>query len=725
MSKPLVHIIFIFLILSNVLEAQERSYVKTLFENSPMPEVYFFSKVEYTGGSWVKNLDAKLPVSQGIWFTPKNALEVEYLSSENGSWSVEIFYDDIRGIDQFVSSKVLSFWLFIPSNETIFSLPNLSLIVNKNEISKTVVLNKFFSEKSVKQWFQVKVPLEKFDIQVSLNDVIGIRFAQSDVSSTTNSFLIDQIEFIPEKTSDVIKQQPKLISAKGFEKHIDLSWEPIKDSAVKYVKIHRKTEGNSEFECVGIQSPWISGYSDFVGESNENFSYKISFLNGDYQEALSSNSLSSKTRVMTDEELLDMVQEAHLRYYWDGAQPHSGLALENIPGRTTMIATGASGFGIMAIIAGVHRGYISREDAVERFLKITRYLKIADRFHGVFPHFLDGETGKVVPFFGSRDNGADLVETSFLMQGLLVAKSYFDTNNLKEKEIRDNITQLWEEVEWDWFRQESSSDFLTWHWSPDQAWTIDHQLIGWNETMITYFLAIASPQHSVPPSMYYSGWGSKSEKAQQYRINWGQTKDGSMYTNGNTYYGIELPVGVSNGGPLFFTHYSYFGLDPHQLTDAYTNYFENNQNIAKINHQYAIANPKKHKAYGYDFWGLTASDGPFRYSADEANEANDYGKITPTGALASFPYTPEASMKTLKNFYTNYGEELYGFYGFYDAIALDDYWRSPLYMGLNQAPIVIMIENYRSGLIWKLFMENEDIQNGLKKLNQETEKIKK
>jgi hypothetical protein len=396
------------------------------------------------------------------------------------------------------------------------------------------------------------------------------------------------------------------------------------------------------------------------------------------------------------------------------------MAKENIPGRQNMIASGASGFGIMALIVGTERGFISRDESVARFVKIVGFLEKAETFHGAYPHFIDGPTGKVEPFFGNRDNGADLVETSFLMQGLLAARQYFAGENDQEKYIRDKITAIWENVEWDWFRKTPDSKFLYWHWSPDQEWIINHNLIGWNETMVTYLLSIASPTHPVPASMYYSGWANQDKTGQEYRSAWGQTKEGSMYSNGNTYFGIKLDVGVSNGGPLFFTHYSYMGYDPHFITDRYTNYFVNNQNIAKINHRYCVQNPNNYKGYGDDAWGLTASDGPFDYSADEPNTRQDHGKLTPTGALGSFPYTPEESMKALKNYYYNHGKFLWGEFGFKDAFDLTHNWCSEIYMGLNQAPMTVMIENYRTGLIWKLFMSNPEIQNGLKNLEKET-----
>jgi hypothetical protein len=425
---------------------------------------------------------------------------------------------------------------------------------------------------------------------------------------------------------------------------------------------------------------------------------------------------------MSEKELLDMVQEAHFRYYWEGAEPNSGLSLENIHGRRNMIASGASGFGIMALIAGTERGFITRDQSVERFERITSFLQKAEKFHGAFPHFIDGITGRVEPFFGKRDNGGDLVETSFLVQGLLSARKYFNRDNPKERTIRNRIDSIWKNIEWDWYRREENNPFLLWHWSPDQGWTINHKLIGWNETMITYFLAIASPSHGVPAGMYYSGWASQSEEAQRYRSAWGQTEEGKHYTNGNTYYGIHLPVGVSNGGPLFFIHYSFLGLDPRKMKDAYTDYFTNNRNIALINHRYCTENPEDHEGYGADAWGLTASDGLWGYSADEPVPHADHGKITPTGALASFPYTPEQSMQALKNYYRNYGHFLWGEYGFRDAFNLQENWCSEIFMGLNQAPVVVMIENHRSGLLWKLFMSHPDVQRGLEKIRAEVPK---
>ncbi len=515
--------------------------------------------------------------------------------------------------------------------------------------------------------------------------------------------------------AQTVNAAPAIKNAAGFARHVDISWQPVTDTAVKYVKIYRSEDGKN-FHAAGIQLPMIARYADYTGHEGKKYWYRISFLDYAYNESKLSDVVSASTRPMSDDELLTMLQEANFRYYWEGSEKTSGLSRENIPGRHNMIAMGASGFGMMAIIAGTERNFISRDRAIDRFTQIVNFLEKAETHHGVYPHFMDGPTAKTEPFFGQRDNGGDLVETAFLMQGLLTARAYFNRDHEKEKLIRDRITAIWKKTEWSWYRRFPDSKYLYWHWSPDQAWVINHKLIGWNETMVTYLLAIASPTFSIPGSMYYSGWASQEKEAQEYRKGWGQTADGSLYSNGKTYFGLPLDVGVSNGGPLFFVHYSFLGYDPHALNDKYTNYFRNNRQIALINHRYCMENPKGFAGYSDSCWGLTAADGPYNYSASEPVPWQDEGKLAPTGALASFPYTPEQSMKALKNYYYHYGKFLWGEYGFRDAFNLSQNWCSEIYMGLNQAPVTVMIENYRSGLLWKLFMSDPDIQNGLKRI---------
>lgn len=396
-------------------------------------------------------------------------------------------------------------------------------------------------------------------------------------------------------------------------------------------------------------------------------------------------------RISTDE-LLTKVQEHTFRYFWDFAHPVSGLARErNTSGET--VTTGGSGFGLMAIPVGIERGFISREEGCERAAKVVDFLATkADRFHGAFSHWLNGTSGKAIAF-STYDNGADLVETAFLMEGLLTLRAYFEKRDMAETNLRSAITALWEAVEWDHFTR-GGQNVLYWHWSPDYDWHMNMQIKGWNEALIVYVLAASSPTHRISKEVYDKGWAPGR--------------------NGKKFYDVTLPLGPDYGGPLFFAHYSFLGLDPRHLKDAYADYWEQNVAHAKINHSYCAANPKNKYGYSDRCWGLTASDIKGGYTA--SSPTNDRGTIAPTAALASMPYTPEESLAALEYFYYYLGNQLWGEYGFYDAFSLEERWFATSYIAIDQGPIVCMIENWRSGLLWDTFMKDPDICRGLDNL---------
>lgn len=400
------------------------------------------------------------------------------------------------------------------------------------------------------------------------------------------------------------------------------------------------------------------------------------------------------------DELLDIVQETTFNYFWDFAEPTSGLARERSQDDTyegqssRVIAMGASGFGISCYPVAVTRGWITKDEAIQRMKKVLTFLENADTYHGAFSHWYFGDTGKTRPFSG-QDDGGDMVETAFLMQGLLINRQYFSADNTDEKEIRDRITTLWEAVEWDWYTQGQKA--ITWHWSPNHGFAMNMNVGGWNEALIVYVLAAASPTHSIDKETYENGWAAN-----------GNIK------NGNTFLGHTLPLGPDFGGPMFFAHYSFIGLDPRGLEDQYANYFEQNKAHALINYAYCKSNPKGYKGYGGDSWGLTASDNHLGYGAQ--SPTNDLGVISPTAALASFPYTPEESTKALEYFYYKQKSKLWGKYGFYDAFSEQENWYSDGYIGIDQGPIIAMIENYRTQQLWTLFMKDQEVKDGLTKL---------
>jgi len=409
--------------------------------------------------------------------------------------------------------------------------------------------------------------------------------------------------------------------------------------------------------------------------------------------------------VFEDSTKLDVIQKQTINYFWEGAEPNSGLARERIhmdnvyptsPKNT--VTTGGSGFGLMAILVGIERGFISREDALNRYFKILDFLEKADRFHGAWPHWMVGETGKVLPF-SKKDNGGDLVETAFLMQGLLTVSEYFKNGSEKEQELVNRIDKLWKEVEWDWYTK--GEDVLYWHWSPEYNWEMNFPVGGYNECLIMYILAASSPTHPISKSVYEKGWARNGAIVSKDSL-YGEALVLDYYEHDDT------PV-----GPLFWAHYSYLGLNPKGLSDQYADYWKLTQNQAKIHYKYALDNPKNFKGYGEDLWGLTSSYSMKGYA--NHRPGNDLGVISPTAALSSFPYMPKESMQVLKNLYKNH-DSLIGYYGPYDAFSLQNNWFLPRYLAIDQGPIPVMIENYRTGLLWNLFMKNEDVLNGLNNL---------
>ena len=402
-----------------------------------------------------------------------------------------------------------------------------------------------------------------------------------------------------------------------------------------------------------------------------------------------------KFPAISDDNLLTLVQQNTFEYFREYAHPVSGMARERL-GSGETVTTGGTGFGLMALLAGIERGFITREQGFQRLNTTVNFLsEKADRFHGVFPHWLNGTTGKTIAF-STKDNGADLIETSFLIAGLLTVQSYFASGNAAEKAMCTRIQQLWEGVEWTWF-QKNNEPRLYWHWSPDYGWDMNMPITGWNEGLITYVLATASPTFPIAKNVYSEGWA----------------RNGAM-KNGNKFYDFTLPLGENRGGPLFFAHYSFLGLDPRNLADEYANYWQQNTAHAKINYSYCVSNPFGYFGYSSSCWGLTASDIPNGYTA--SSPANDRGTIAPTAALASFPYTPDESMRALHFYYYVLGDKLWGEYGFRDAFNLSSQWFANSYLAIDQGPIVVMIENYRSHLLWNLFMQRDDIQKGLTKL---------
>ncbi|MGN6194324.1 MAG: glucoamylase family protein [Ginsengibacter sp.] len=424
-----------------------------------------------------------------------------------------------------------------------------------------------------------------------------------------------------------------------------------------------------------------------------------------------SGKISAKTNVVRNDQtetdsLLTLIQRQTFEYFWNGAEPNSGMAAERInmngiypENDKNVVTSGGSGFGVMAILVGIKRGFITKEQGLQRLEKIVSFLEKADRFHGAWPHWMYGTTGRVKPF-SPKDDGGDLVETAFMIQGLLTVRQYYLNGNSEEKKLATRIDKLWKEVDWNWYR--NGQNVLYWHWSPDYGWQMNFPVHGYNECLILYILAASSPAHGVPAEVYHEGWAQN-----------GKIKSLSEH------FGYELQlhhIGAPNGGPLFWAHYSYLGLDPNGLKDEYADYWKENTDQALINYSWCVQNPLHYKGYGPDSWGLTSSYSIKGYAGHAPSEERDLGVIAPTAAISSIPYTPEQSLAAIKHWYGDMKSKLWGKYGFYDAFSETADWYPQQYLAIDQGPQVVMIENYRSGFLWKLFMSSPEVQSGLKKL---------
>lgn len=499
------------------------------------------------------------------------------------------------------------------------------------------------------------------------------------------------------------------LKGEAYPAHVELMWQ--NRTGFVYEIFRSADQGKKFVKLAETDKGW---YMDFFGKAfqkEQKYIYRILPKGFDVRhKAVTAFEIPVNVKPTDDNDLLDMTQRYTTRYFFDFAEPKTGMARERSnDANGDIVTTGGTGFGIMALIAGAERNYVSRSNALKTIEKIVSFLEKAERFHGAWAHWYDARTGKVFSF-SKYDDGGDLVETAFLVKGLLTAREYFRGGDVNERLLVNRITQLWETVEWNWYTQ-GSSDALYWHWSKNHGWKMNHRIKGFDETLITYILAASSPTFPIERSVYENCYTNSD-----------------YFLNGKTYYGIKLDLGMEYGGPLFFTHYSFLGLNPNGLTDEHTNYFERNRAHALIHRAYAIDNPKKHAGYGSNCWGFTSSDDPLvGYTSHHPGTDAENGTISPTAALSSIVYTPQETMEVLRHFYFDRGKQLFGKYGFYDAFnpgLVEGQQVVKSYLAIDQGPIAVMIENYRSGLLWKLFMQNPEINVGLQKLGFKTKHMK-
>ena len=654
------------------------------------------SSLELAGGN------DKFPVDPAHPYKGAHSLRLHWTSSSGGDWGVAVASPGWPGHD-FTQLDSIVYYINAPQAIADAEMPQLSLEDLSNKKSTRVNVGDYLSggvDADSMSWQKVMIPISDLAPGTDNCDFTRIKTIfhfQNAADGAEHLAWLDEIRAIKADSGEPggAPAKPGGILAEGHESRIDLRWKRNTEDDLLGYYIYRAATPNGPFNKINDVYHESPVYSDFLGANDQTYYYYGTAVNLNFEESEPSDTVTATSVEMTDQELLISVQEATFRYFYDYGHPVSGLTLER-KGSDDVCTSGGTGMGLLTLMVGAERNFEPRDSIAARVLKILIFLQDSTtHYHGAWSHWINGTTGETIPF-SQYDDGGDIVETAYLVEGLLAIRQYFDQDDPVEIELRQRATEMWEGVEWDWYRRTGDTDgnMIYWHWSPNYGWQMNFPIgrDGFNEAQIVYLLAIASPTHPVPASLYYTGWCSSPS-----------------YVNGNTYYGYKQWVGWPYGGPLFFTQYTYLGFDPRNKSDAYCNYFDNNRNISLINRAYCLDNPEGHAGYSELVWGLTASDNPWGYYAQEPRPANDNGTITPTAAISAMPYIPDESRATLKHFYFTYGTNLWGEFGFRDAFNLDENWFATSYISIDQGTQVPMIENYLSGLCWDMFMANSEI----------------
>ncbi len=599
------------------------------FQDSPDNGFYEYSWMELTGPSELERMPPdlrKFPVEslvaahQGV-----NSLRLKWKSVDGGTW-LAIAAGDAWTAKDISSTDTLIIWMQSVEGIASADLPKVFMEDVGNQKGVQIPVPDWSGDLSAGVWTRIAIPMRLFLTSgdgVDYTEIKTIGFTQNAADGVEHTLLLDDMRVnVGDGSADPVTP-PEHIAARGYEYHIDISWDPSPGNVSGY-QVERSLDGGAGYAVAGLVGEGDTHFIDWVKTLGEglDLKYRVRSLDAVGTPSEPSNAVDASTASMTDEELLDMVQAYTFRYFWDDAHEASGASRErNTSGN--IVTSGGTGFGIMAIPVGIERGFITREEGVSRMLKILNFLETADRFHGAWSHWINGNTGQRIPF-GTKDNGGDIVETAYVAQGLLTIRQYFDADNSDEKQIVQKATALWEGIEWDWYRQNDSPS-IYWHWSPEYNWDMNMTVSGWNEAAIVYLCAIASPTHGVPASLWNTGWAQSPN-----------------YTNGYKYYGhtLYLGNGSSYGGPLFFAHYSFVGFDPRDKADAYTNYFNQNRNHSLIQQAYCKNNPKNHDGYSEIAGGSPPATTPMAIWHTSPIPTGIMGPSPPPRPFHPFPILP-------------------------------------------------------------------------------------
>lgn len=703
-----------------IFSAKADTYPGVLFENSILKGNYMFSTVYHDDRSWVENVAGRLPVSDSIFFTPGNSLSLRYMSVKNGNWHVQIASPDAATSYKPNPADVLTFKLYVVSDTDNDALPKLSLS-QQDTTSRAVELSDYIKDFRTNMWLDVRIPVKAIGGLAMDEAIDGLQLSQGRADTTTHWLYIDQIEFLPANPPRAKLSSPAVLaSATAYDRHVDLTWQLPLTPSIRYIKIYR-ADDNEHFEPVAIRPVFVQKYTDFVPYPDRAYFYKIAWVDYDYLESPFSNVMEATAHAASDSALLDFIQAAHFNYFAERAEINSGMHAVHFGVDDATISVRETGLSVLAHVVGVERGFISRKVAIDRLRRIVGFLGKVERYHGAFPAQIDGRTGKGI-FVVDSVPEADLAATAFLMQGLLVAKQYFGADSGKVTGLMAKIDTLWSDVAWNKFVVAGQGNILLDRWSPVSGFKDAGPMGGFGADFISYVLALASPQYALKPDAYTEGLGVPRElvdstyamelaENDSFSVNKGGDDADVLphyrefsYTVDTTMYGVPITVG-SVDTSLLEAYTPFLGFDPRGKRDTFTNYFTNNINLTKAFRR--RDNERGCGGFSRDIWGTVVIGTD---SLDGADSLDRTYAISPAIASASYAYLPDAAVQSIRGLYETYGHTLFTEYGFRKWVSPERNAISDGFDALQQAAVVVMIENGRSGLIWNLFSNHPDIQ---------------
>lgn len=724
MLKKYFYFIFVLIL---PLFAKSESYPEVLFDNSVINGSYAKSIAHYTGESWIQNVSYSLPVSDSLFFTPGNSLSLRYVSSVNGKWEASILNDKQKFAYLITKEDQLTFKLFIQSNTKKEQLPKVVLQQNDTRTRAIEIFN-YIDDFAYDTWLNVSIPVSKFEGIVFGKAVSAMILEQNGYSAQTHQLFIDQIEFLPKNYPKVKLSSAAILSKiSSVDKQVELVWQLPLTPSIRYVKIYR-SEDKVNYQPISILPTYVQKSLDRVNEYNKTYYYKIAWVDYNYVESPFSEAREIQVKKCSDTEMLNFIRNAHVNYFIDNYDVNSGMFMPDRGNRQAIVSTNETSYAILGLLVASENNLISRQALLARLTRIVKFLGKAQQHQGVFTSFYDGRLG--VPYYRDSIPTYDVRGTSHIMESLLIARQYFSAENPEEQSLRNNITKLWERINWNYFTDSKNADILWNKWSPIDSTARSRPLGGFNESLSTYLLAMSSPTHPLAISAYTNGFATKHKDNEFYfgdefndlvpelRMKLNDSISGStsfnpfidgVENNTTSIYSDDKVIFAKNiaGGSLTESLMSVYRpfliMNPKGKVDDFVDY-------KKYLSDYILAYKRRDNELNIgtrftDIWGV-----------ENVEDAYLGYLVNPAISIAAYPFEREIGLKALRKFYEEYADVLFTQYGFRSWIDIKNNDVSESYRARNQATIAVMIDNANSGMIWKLYEDIPEIKKTLEKV---------